>query len=139
MKRTLILLAVMAGVVFSAAPASAQLLRVGPTAAGNGFPTWYQDTTGVALEFCQPLNQAELDGGWCLLLPADTAVPEVFPTRFADEHFFYAADAAINFPGGSAILVLALEAAFASGPPLAGDQTVFARVRIRIDVPTTGT
>ena len=138
MKRVLILLTVMAG-VFNAAPAFAQLLRVGPTAAGNGFPTWYQDTTGVALEFCQPLNQAELDGGWCLLLPADTAVPEVFPSRFADEHFFYAADTTINFPGGSALLVLALEAGFAGGPPLAGDQTVFARVRIRIDVPTTGT
>jgi hypothetical protein len=133
MKRILVL-AVMAG-VFSAAPASAQLERVGPTVPANGFPAWYQDKTGIVLEFCQPLNQAELDGGWCLLLPADTTVPEVFPTRFADEHFFYAADAFL--PGGG-LLVIGLEAAFAVGPVIPGDQIVFARIRIRIDGLTAG-
>ena len=138
MKRTLIL-AVMVGAL-SAASVSAQQLRVGPTAPTNGYPAWYQDNTGVALEFCQPLNQAELDGGWCLLLPGDTTVPEAFPARFADEHFYFAAQSAINFTGGSALLVLGLEAAFAQGPVAAGDQVVFARVRIRIDnLPFNGT
>lgn len=137
--KNILILTLVAGFALSAAPASAQLTRVGPTVPAHGFPAWYQDVTGVALEFCQPLNQAELDGGWCLLLPADTAVPEVFPTRFADEHFYYAADAAVTFGGGSAALVLALEAAFAQEAVVAGDQTVFARVRVRIDVPTTGT
>lgn len=116
------------------------LERVGPTSPTNGFPTWYQDKTGLALEFCQPLNQAELDGGWCLLLPGDTTVPETFPAPFADEHFFWAGDAAINSPSGfSARLVLGLEAAFAVGPVINGDQVVFARIRVVFDAPATGT
>lgn len=138
MKRILTLMMV-AGVVVSADPAFAQLSRVGPTVATHGFPAWYQDTTGVSLEFCQPLNQAELDGGWCLLLPADTTVPEAFPTRFADEHFYFAGDSALTFPGGqSALLIMAIEAAFATNVA-AGEQIVFARIRIRFDAPVTGT
>ena len=38
------------------------LERVGPTSTVNGYPTWYQDTTGVTLEFCSPLNTAERVG-----------------------------------------------------------------------------
>lgn len=126
--------------VLGAAPAYAQLERVGPVAPANGYPAWYQDKTGLALEFCQPLNQAELDGGWCLLLPADTTAPEVFPTSFSEEHFYWAANAIVPMPDGSnAILVLGLEGAFGGGPVLAGDQVVFARIRFRFDAPETGT
>ena len=116
------------------------LERVGPTSPANGFPTWYQDKTGLALEFCQPQTQAELDGGWCLLLPGDTTVPEAFPNTFAGEHFFFAADASIENPQGiRAELVIGLEAAFAADRPVAGDQIVFARIRFRIDpLPATG-
>ena len=130
------------GALLMAATVFAQpqgLERVGPTSPTNGFPTWYQDKTGLALEFCQPLNQAELDGGWCLLLPGDTTVPETFPAPFADEHFFWAGDAAINGPNFSARLVLGLEAAFAVGPVINGDQLVFARIRVVFDAPATGT
>jgi hypothetical protein len=52
--------------------AQAVLERVGPVNSApsvGGYPSWYQDTTGVALEFCDPTNAAELSGGWCLLLP----------------------------------------------------------------------
>ncbi|MFL5277647.1 MAG: hypothetical protein ACJ79T_14310, partial [Myxococcales bacterium] len=51
-------------------PAHAALQRVGPVSNApsiGGFPTWYQDKTGLALEFCDMLNQSELTGGWCLL------------------------------------------------------------------------
>lgn len=128
--------------------AFAKLERVGPTSAATGYPAWYQDATGLALEFGTPLNQAELDGGWTLLLPADIpsgTAPEQFPTNFAEEHFFWSGDATVDFPlpgGGTsnAILVLALEAAFAAGPVVPGDQIVFGRVRIRInDLPFDGT
>lgn len=41
----------------------------------GGFPAWYQDESGVAFDFCAPETQAELDGGWCLLLPGDANIP----------------------------------------------------------------
>lgn len=135
-------------VVFAAAipTAHAVLQQVGPVnnaPSVGGYPAWYQDTTGLALEFCDPKNQAEVDGGWCLLLPADVpVVPEVFPTNFADEHFYYAADASITPPGNPALralLVLAVEAAFA-GPVEPSGLMVFSRIRVRLDpVPVDGT
>jgi hypothetical protein len=124
MRSNLIRLVMTLLLVLGAGPAFAQLERVGPVAPANGYPAWYQDKTGLALEFCQPLNQAELDGGWCLLLPADTTAPEVFPTSFSEEHFYWAGNAIVPMPnnGGNAILVLGLEGAFGGGPVLAGDQ-----------------
>src|SRR4051812_33223152 len=122
-------------------PAHAALERSGPVSNAptiGGYPVWYQDTTGMALDMCAP-NQAELDGGWCLLGVGDTTVPEVFPTAFADEHFYYAADAALTTAQGSKALVrLAVEAAFATAVQ-PGDQMVFSRIRVKlVDVPATG-
>src|SRR5512146_2209867 len=73
---------------FIAVPAaSAQLARVGPVDPANGFPTWYQDKTGLALDHCLPQSQEEMV--WCLLppIPNGTA-PEVFPTNWAIENFY---------------------------------------------------
>src|SRR5690242_20424483 len=76
--------------------AHAVLERVGPVSTApsiGGYPTWFQDKSGVAFEFCAPSTQAEVDGGWCLLLPGDVnQVPESFPGTFFDEHFYWAAD-----------------------------------------------
>jgi Bacterial Ig domain len=127
--------------LFMAATASAQtqgLERVGPTSPSNGYPTWYQDKSGVALEFCSPINQAELDGGWCLLLTGDTVAPETFPTAFFGEHFYWAGDASITNGAFTAKLVLALEGAFANGAVINGDQITFVRIRVVFDAPTTG-
>ena len=98
-------------------------LNPAPTV-GN-FPAWYQDNTAITLEFCDPQTQSEVDGGWCLLLPGDVTIPEVFPTNFFDEHFYFAAGADAN-PGtlNRALLVLALESAFATGQPLRGADRV---------------
>jgi hypothetical protein len=132
----------------AAVPAAyAVLQQVGPVnnaPSVGGYPAWYQDTTGLALEYCDVRNQAEVDGGWCLLLPGDPpAVPEVFPGLFFDEHFWFAADATIvplGNPTLRALLVLATEAAFGGGSPAPGDQIAFNRIRVRIDpVPATGT
>jgi hypothetical protein len=114
------------------------MARVGPPAnepTTGGYPKWYQDTTGLALEFCDPKNQAEVDGGWCLLLPADVPFPpELFPSEFAAEHFWYAADASIDtFTGKKAILVLAVEAAFPTETAAAGAELSFARIRVRLE------
>jgi hypothetical protein len=124
--------------------AQAVLERVGPVSPSpsvGGFPSWYQDTSGLTLEFCDPKNQAEVDGGWCLLLPGDVVAPEVFPSNFFDEHFYYAANAIANTATGArALLVLATEAAFATGPAVPGDQVVFSRIRIVLSpAPVTGT
>jgi hypothetical protein len=128
--------------------AMAALERTGPVDPANGFPAWYQDTTGVAFEFGSPLSQEELDGGWLLLLPADVptgTAPESFPANFAGEHFYWAGEAGIDYglPGGGAsraLLVLGVEATFAAEDPVPGDQVAFGRLRIRInELPYNGT
>src|SRR5574341_867034 len=76
--------------------AYAELARVGPVVPANGgYPAWYQDKTGLTMEFCTPANQAELDGGWCVILPADLpgAPPEVPFTNYSEEHFWWNATA----------------------------------------------
>jgi hypothetical protein len=124
--------------IAAAAPAQAGLERVGPpnkSPTVGGFPAWFQDHTGVTLEFCDLTTQAEWDGGWCLLIQPDGpagGLPESFPDNFFDEHFYYAADNVLQDPatGFNAKLVIALEAAFAVGPPIDGDQVVFSRHRL---------
>jgi hypothetical protein len=126
----------------AAGSAHAALERMGPVSNApsiGGFPAWLQDTTGITLEFCDPKNASEVAGGWCLLLPGDPpSIPEVFPTSFFDEHFYFAGDALLDDPtppggGLSARLVTAMESAFAIGPPIPGDQVIFGRLRLRIN------
>ncbi|NMG45841.1 hypothetical protein GPA22_19165 [Aromatoleum toluvorans] len=127
----------------SSGTSHAVLERVGPPDNSppiGGFPAWYQDTTGLALEFCSPINAAEVAGGWCLLLPGDVPnPPEAFPTSFFDEHFWFAADASMTpATGGRALLVLAVEAAF-SADVVPGGQIAFSRIRMVLNpVPVTG-
>jgi len=146
--------AVIAGVfAATAAPSAfAQLNRTGPVGA-LGYPEWYQDKTGLTLEFCDNKTQAELEGGWCVLLPPDipAGAPESrtgAPVNFADEHFYYLLSTGANavaVPGQTGqttrvLLVAAIEAAFGGGPVKAGDEMVFARLRVRIDpAPYSGT
>src|SRR4051794_11988108 len=120
--------------------ANAQLARVGPVNPSHGFPEWYQDYTGIALDLCLP-DPNELNAGLCLLLPGDIpGFPIVFPTSFPEEAFFYNATAQITLPnGGRATLVISQEAAFAVGEPAPGDQITFARIRFVIDTPSAGT
>lgn len=115
--------------------AHAALQRVGPINPANGYPAWYQDKTGLTLDSCTVLNQSELDGGWCLVLPGNIpgAPPEVFPANFSEEHFFWSAGADASVGTTRVLLVQALEGAFGGGPVAAGDQMVFARVRIVIN------
>ena len=79
-KRTLI--AVAAGLALSASPAFATLQRMGPidhSPTVGGFPSWFQDTTGITMEFCDLKTQAELDGGWCVLIPPGPGLPGNLP------------------------------------------------------------
>ncbi|GAA1476481.1 hypothetical protein GCM10009623_09270 [Nocardioides aestuarii] len=114
------------------------LEAVGPVDASNGYPYWYGDGgtssgTGsgeppVRLELClqDPLCPVVGD------LP-DPAQPLSFPDNFPDESFWWSGEAAMDLPGGgSALLVLAQEAAFAADVA-PGEQIAFARLRIRLD------
>ena len=139
MKQRLNLIATAVSLFLITAPAYAVLERMGPVNTAptvGGYPAWFQDRTGVAIEFCDVKSQAELDGGWCLLLPGDVTFPESFPANFFDEHFYWAADNVLSDParGFTAKLVLAVEAAFAQGPAIPGDQMTFGRMRVQ----TTG-
>src|SRR4029078_1741613 len=86
--------AVVAGVFATATPAFAQLNKVGPVGP-LGYPTYYQDKTGLTLEFCDNQTQPELEGGWCVLRPGDLPLGTAPESRtgtvpnFADEHFYY--------------------------------------------------
>jgi hypothetical protein len=124
-------------------PAYAVLDRAGPISNAvnvGGYPIWYQDGTGLALELCSPSTQSELAGAWCLLGIGDTVAPEAFPGTYADEHFYYASDASLTpNSGGKALFRGAVEAAFITNV-VQGDQIVFSRVRVKLTVvPITGT
>lgn len=132
----------LSALMLSLSPAMAELARQGPVDPALGYPQWYQDATGLALDLCMP-DQADLVAGNCLLLPADVpagTAPETFPGNFADEHFWFAADASVTANAKKANLVLAVEAAFGGGGVVAGDQIAFGRIRVRIDdLPSNGT
>jgi hypothetical protein len=148
-KRMLFLVVLLAILAGFGQTAQAVLQSVGPTALPsppeNGFPTWYQDTKGLTLDYCLPKNQAQLDAGVCLILPPPAPpptfnLPFVFPTNYPDEAFYFNASA-VSFLSATdnAVLVLGLEAAFATGPVVAGNQITFGRLRIVVDAPVDGT
>lgn len=125
----------------------------GPYAPANGgFASWYQDTHGRTLDLC--LSKAlssrvpSTPGApsyMCSLLPTpgvfDDTQPIVFPTNFPDEAFWFTGETALVDAARGIDLgyVSAIEAAFAAEEPVEGDQVSFARIRIRVDVPTAGT
>lgn len=133
----------MAAVVLLSVGVRAELSRVGPSdipsPPGHGFPRWYQDAAGVVLDLCIPESTLQLDPCLAALLPGDPLPPYSFPDVFLDEYFWFGADALIDLPGGgTALLVQALEAAFATGPATPGEQITFGRIRLRIDAPVAG-
>jgi len=120
-----------------AAPVQAELKAMGAINPANGFPVWYQDTNSLSMDLClDPLD------AFCLQpIPVPNPnVPVSFPANFPEEAFWWTADASIPLAtGGTADLVLAMEAAFANGAPAIGDQISFGRIRISIDEPPAGT
>ncbi len=107
----------------------------------GGYPAWFQDRTGIAMEFCDLQSQAELDLGWCALVPPAAIFPESFPNAFASEHFYYRAgntlaDAAQAF---KAQLTIALGAGFENRAVVEGRQETFGRARVFIpNLPLAG-
>lgn len=131
---------------FTAAPAIAGLYAVDQTSytAPNGFfAAWYQDTYGHALDLClsRATSSRGTSGSMCNLLPSDNFDPDqpiIFPDNFPDEAFWFAADATVTGGGITLSYGAAVEAAFSSEQPVAGNQISFARIRIRASVPVIG-
>jgi Chitobiase/beta-hexosaminidase C-terminal domain/Abnormal spindle-like microcephaly-assoc'd, ASPM-SPD-2-Hydin len=100
---------------------------------GDGFPQWYQDTTGLRLEKC-------FDPAICFAALPDTAAPLAFPTNYPEEVFYWAGRALMTSGGGGkASLILGTEAAFVPGPGAAdGQQITFNRIRIKASGLTPG-
>ncbi|MHC8321033.1 hypothetical protein ACYZT4_10095 [Pseudomonas sp. GB2N2] len=125
----------------------------GPYVPANGnFASWYQDTHGRTVDLCLSKAVSSRVAGvpgapayMCLLNPSpgifDDTKPVAFPDNFPDEAFWFTGDGAIVdvARGIDLTYVSALEAAFSGGDPKEGDQISFARIRIRVDVPTAGT
>ncbi len=116
-----------------AAAAHAILSDVGPVSPTNGFPVFYRDTAGLALEPCLVNN------GLCILLPDATFNPNLpvsFPANFPGELFFFIADHdPATLPASVRQIRFALEGTFLNGVPVNTQQMVFTRLRIRFDVP----
>lgn len=108
------------------------------------FPQWYQDFSSPppsgSGDFNPNYGIGPSPGGLTLEICPDLNVdPMCISDVAGGESFWWSADALTATSTGQALLVLALEGAFAGGPPLAGDEISFGRVRIRVDVPVTGT
>lgn len=154
-KKWLSILVIALATVGFAVPSQAALEAVDPgpyTAATGFFPLWYRDggtdpadpSTKLTLDLCLSKAVSPNGGGFlCTLLPTpgvfDETLPIVFPLNFPDEAFWFTADATIVQGGIDLSYGAALEAAFANELPAQGDQVSFARIRIRVDVPTAGT
>ncbi|WP_323151230.1 Ig-like domain-containing protein [Pseudomonas glycinae] len=135
--------------------AFAQLAAVDPgpyTFATGKFPMWYQDNNLLSMELCQSRAASSRvpvstpPAYMCTLLPEpgvfDDTLPMVFPDNWPPEAFWFLAETAIPNNGagfGVDAYVAGIEAAFASGNPVDGDQQSFARIRIRVNVPVAGT
>ncbi len=121
-----------------AGSAVSQMASHGPVSADSfGFPETYTDQAGTTLvqgvDITDPLLLAILEAP---NLPDPTGPLDVGTGNFFGEFFYWAGDTTIGTAGGDALLVMALEGVFdnAAEAIIEGDQLVFSRIRIRIDV-----
>ncbi|SFP40705.1 hypothetical protein SAMN05216229_102168 [Geopseudomonas sagittaria] len=137
------------GLLAGSVQAALNAVDPGPYSLANGhFAAWYQDTHGRTLDLClskavstRVPGTATAPSYMCSLLPSeffDDTQTIAFPGNFPDEAFWFTADALIQQDGIDLSYGAALEAAFNGGEPKVGDQTSFARIRIRVTVPTIG-
>jgi len=127
--------------------AFAVLDRAGPVDTVNGFPQWYADRNGVALELCVNIDPAVLAAGGCAVLPGAPpagvlTVPEVFPANWSTEHFYTLASVKLLSAGldkltrtpisgaGGIVFNMGLEGSFSTGVPTPGAQITFNRWRV---------
>ena len=112
-------------------PRTGSLVEVGPVSSENGFPTWYRDKNADGatsrLELCMPLG--DVPDPFCA--PPVNDLPLVYPTNFPDENFYQMVSTDVVGTGINLFIEMNLEAAYATGPVIAGDEMVFGRIRMR--------
>ncbi len=148
--RLCILISLCLSIVLGVDKANAQgtgLATLGAINPGNGFPQYYQDRAGLALQPClvtpnDPTNPVPDPCALTGTLTGGDASEIVFPTNFPDEHFFNLSTSVMPGIGGvarnRAVLTMGLEGAFATGAVADGQQIVFARFRLRVSGVTPG-
>lgn len=147
-RKTFNVFAVFLSILFFSTPVFANLAAVGPINEANGFPLWYQDTNGVVLDLPTPPIG---DGGLSDLViptqifdPIDPANAFSQQIGFGSEASYFDANARMDVNSGDpaspgrAELIMALEAGFLNEVAVDGEQVVFTRLRIRVDIPPTG-
>src|SRR5438445_3439138 len=103
------------------------LFGFGPVDPVNGFPQYYQDSNGLALQPC-----LDLACDPALSVP-DPTKPVSFPDNFPVELFYSRVISTITVGTIKAVLNDQFEGSFANGSVvIPGDQVVFGRVRVRI-------
>lgn len=146
-----LVLAVLMFLSLCATSAQAVLRDFGPINPVGGYPTWYRDNNGIAVQQClskavSPISSLPL----CNLLafpntspPFNPALPITFAPNPAVgynwplETFYFSLSTdkltfvSPTFPAAKPLILLALEGSFANNiNPIPGDQIVFSRVRI---------
>ena len=110
------------------------LFGFGPIDPVHGFPQYYQDSTGLALQPCLDA----VCGGVGFALP-NPAAPLSFPDNFPVEVFYSRAISKMTSGTINVTYTAALEGSFLNGvQAVAGDQVVFGRIRVRILGATPG-
>jgi hypothetical protein len=109
------------------------LAAVGPVNPTDGFPTWYQDRTGLRLEQCGVLTPDPMCPA-VAPLPVPGS-PISFPTNYTPEAFYQLASATLpTANAGRAVIALNLEQSLLN----TGAQITFSRLRVDINNATTG-
>lgn len=113
--------------------------QVGPPSPVNGFPEYVRDASGLSLELCLSPSAPVGTAPFCFFDPPDGAIPFSQQIGFGFEAFWWLATPDTKaFPANvGAVLVLGAEAAFAADI-VDGGQFPFTRLRITLDVPSTG-
>src|SRR3989442_7251529 len=105
-----------AGPAHAAFPCMTPLFGFGPVDPVHGFPQYYQDSTGLALQPC-----LDLVCDPALPVP-DPTLPVSFPNNFPDEFFYSRVINTMTVGTMKVVYVAALEGSFANGVVVAGDQ-----------------
>ena len=132
--------AMVAAMLAVAVPAHAVLQDRGLVNPATGYPTWYRDLNGTALQLCTSTATSPTLGPaapMCFPLAAD---PAGFPGNLGGEVFH--SDSVVTVTGANGLSVkylAALESGYANGTPIKGDEIVFARIRIVLATNFPGT